>query len=200
MDSISAQEELSFIKKVIEDSKKILIMDGKDFIIWGIITALGLLITYFAIITKQYSLIDWTWFILIGLGWVYAFFSNIKRAKKQKTRTFAGKIMGAIWFSMGIAATILGFIGGGSGAINGIFISPAISTVVGVAYFLSGIVYGSKWMTGLSVGWWLGAVYMFLFPGIYSLLIMAGMMLLFQIIPGIVLYRKYTVEFSGKTA
>ncbi|MGA9294184.1 MAG: hypothetical protein WCE54_23840 [Ignavibacteriaceae bacterium] len=199
MDLISAQEELSFIKKVIDDSKKILVIDGKDFIIWGIITALGLLITYFAIITKQYFLINWTWFILIGLGWIYAFVSNIKRTKKLKTKTFAGKMMGAIWFSMGVAATILGFIAGGSGAIDGIFISPAISTVVGVAYFLTGIVYGSKWMTGISIGWWLGAVYMFLFPGIYSLLIMAGMMLLFQIIPGIVLYRKYSVEFSGKT-
>ena len=199
MDSISAQEELSFIKKVIEDSKKILIIDGKDFIIWGIIAALGLLITYLAIIMKRYMLIDWTWFILIGLGWLYSFFTNFRRNKNQKTKTFAGKIMGAIWFSMGIAATILGFIGGGSGAISGIFISPSICTVVGVAYFLSGIVYGSRWMTSLSIGWWLGAVYMFIFPGIYSLLIMAFMMLIFQIIPGIVLYRKYSHEFSGKT-
>ncbi len=200
METNSALEELSFIKKVIEDSKKILIIDGKDFIIWGIIAALGLLTTYVAIIIKKYFLIDWSWFILIGIGWLYAFFSNFKKAKARKTRTFAGKIMGAIWFSMGIAATILGFIGGGSGAIQGVFISPSICTVVGVAYFLTGIVYGSKWITGLSIGWWLGAIYMFLFPGLYSLLMMTGMMLVFQIIPGIILYRKYSIEFSGKTA
>ncbi len=198
MDSISAQEELSFIKKVIEDSKRILIIDGKNFIFWGILGSIGLLATYLSIITKNYSLINWSWMVLIFFGFVYTIFYYQKKSRTGNSQTFAGKIMNSIWFAMGIAATILGFAGGMSGAIHGIYISPSISTVVGVAYFISGIVYSSKWMTGLSAGWWLGAVIMFVFPGLHSILIMAGMMIFFQIVPGIVLYKKYCAEFSGK--
>ncbi len=198
MDSISAQEELSFIKKIIEDSKRILIIDGKSFIFWGIIGSIGLLATYFLIITENYFLINWAWVIVIGFGSLYTVLYYSKKAKIYKSRTFAGKIMNSIWMAMGIAATILGFAGGMSGAIHGIFISPSISTVVGVAYFISGIVYDSKWMTALSAGWWIGAVIMFLFPGMHSILIMAGMMIAFQIAPGLVLYRKYSAEFSSK--
>jgi len=47
MDNVKQAEiELSFIKKVIEDSKKITVDNGMGFILWGILGVAGIILTY----------------------------------------------------------------------------------------------------------------------------------------------------------
>lgn len=184
----SAIEDIAFIRKVISDSKNIITENGIDFITWGIIVVIGLTYTYLDII-HNFSLGNaYTWFILIGIGWVYSITRNIKRHSGKRVRTLSGKILGATWFSLGITATIMGFVGPMSGAYDGVYISPLISLILGSAYLISGVILNRFWISLLSIFWWLGAVYMFLMPDLNSLLVMASMMLLFQVVPGIILY------------
>ena len=184
----SAMADIAFIRKVISDSKNVITENGVDFIIWGLIVVIGLTYTYLDIVYKFTLGNAYTWFILIGIGWVYSIVRNIKRHSKKRVRTLSGKILGATWFSLGVSATILGFVGPMSGAYDGVFISPLIALILGSAYLISGVILNRFWISLLSVCWWLGAVYMFLMPDLNSLLVMASMMLLFQVVPGIVLY------------
>jgi hypothetical protein len=97
--------------------------------------------------------------------------------------------MGAVWISAGISMTILGFVGPFSAAYHGVYVSPILSAILGIAFFISGFLYDKKWVTYLSAGWWTGAIIMFIYPYLYTLLLMSCMMIAFQIIPGIIMYR-----------
>lgn len=187
-------EDLAYIRQIINDSKNIIIDNGMGFIIWGVLVVIGLTITYAKI---QFEwLIDTriVWAVLIGAGWLYTSFDVFRETKKRKVSTFAGKIMGALWFSTGIAASIVGFVGMFTGAYNGAYICPLISCILGISYFVSGVLYNYSWIYVVAFFWWVGALVMFIFPGLHMFLIMTFMMIFLQIVPGIVLYNKSKSE------
>ncbi len=194
MTELNAQQELAFIKKVMTDSRKILIDDGRGFVFWGLLISFGLLITYLSVVQSWETSLSWCWPALITLGWIYTIVTEIRSEKKRRVKTFAGKIVGAVWISFGISATILGFVGTVSGAYHGVIISPLISVLLGSAYLISGLLYGKSWVSYLSIGWWGGAILMFFMQNLETLLIMIAMLVLFQIIPGIILYREFKKE------
>jgi hypothetical protein len=198
MQESTAQEELSFIKKIMEDSRRIIVDDGLDFIFWGIVASAGLIITYSLIITEKWEYIKWTWIVLIAIGWIFSISRGIKRGNKRTALTFTGKILSVTWAASGITMTIIGLLGIFTEAIKGVYISPSISLVLGIAFAVTGTVYKNKWIGSLSIGWWAGAIFMFVFPGIHNILIMAIMMLVFQTIPGIILYNRYKKELNSE--
>lgn len=195
MDDKSALEDLQFIRKVIEDSKRAMAYNGMDYIIWGILVIIGMIIMYVLIMNQIYFNYVWFWLGLVSIGWFYSFL-NRDKSKGKLSRSFSSKIVSSVWLSSGIGMTLLGFVGPFSGAIKPLFISPVLSVILGIAYFVTGNIFESRWMSYLSVGWWGGAVIMFFFPGIHSLFIMAMMMLFFQTIPGIIMYKKYKQEMA----
>jgi hypothetical protein len=194
MTDLDAQQELAFIKKVMTDSRKILIDDGKGTIFWGLLISFGLLITYLSIAQGWEASLSWFWPVLIAFGWIYTIVTEIRIEKKRRVKTFAGKIMGAVWISFGISATILGFVGTVSNAYHGVIISPLIAVLLGTGYLVSGLLSGKSWVSYLSIAWWGGAIVMFFMQNLESLLVMIGMMILFQVIPGIILYREFKKE------
>ncbi|MCH6574537.1 MAG: hypothetical protein IH795_04935, partial [Bacteroidetes bacterium] len=186
MTDLDAQQELAFIKKVMTDSRKILIDDGKGTIFWGLLISFGLLITYLSVAQGWESTLSWFWPALIGFGWIYTIVTEIRRERKRRVKTFAGKIMGAVWIAFGISATILGFVGTVMGAYHGVIISPLIAVLLGTGYLVCGVLYGKSWVSYLSIGWWGGAIVMFYMQNLETLLIMIGMLILLQIITGII--------------
>ena len=194
MTELNAQQELAFIKKVMTDSRKIMIDDGKGTIFWGLLISFGLLITYLSIAQSWETSLSWFWPALIAVGWIYTIVTEIRSEKKRRVKTFAGKIVGAVWISFGISATILGFVGTISGAYHGVIISPLISVLLGTGFLVSGLLYGKSWVSYLAIGWWGGAIVMFFMQNLETLLIMIGMLVLFQIIPGIILYKEFKKE------
>jgi hypothetical protein len=192
MESKQAELELAIIKTIMEDSRRIAIDKGVHYIFWGILVTIALVINYIFLLTGVAGpYIGLLWFILMFGGWIISFIISRKEAKTRRVETFAGRILSAVWISAGIAMMILGFIGIIARAYNPIFICPLIATVLGAAYFTSGMVQSQNWVRNLSFGWWAGAVIMFVFPGLHSLLIFAFMMISLQTIPGIILYKQW---------
>ena len=172
-----------------DDSRRIISDDGKGFVFWGVLITIGLLATYFSVIYKWHYL-NWFWPALIGFGWIYTIIAAARKEKRVKTRTLAGKIMTAVWIGCGVAMTIIGFAGTITGAYGVWLISPLISIVLGVGYMATGVISGKTWISLLSIGWWAGAVIMLFMYNLETLLVMAAMMILFQTIPGIMLYAE----------
>jgi len=80
------------------------------------------------------------------------------------------------------------------GAYHGVIISPLIAVLLGTGYLVCGVLYGKSWVSYLSMGWWGGAILMFYMQNLETLLIMIGMLIVLQIIPGIILYREFKIE------
>lgn len=187
-------EDLQYVKRIIQDSRNIVVDSGIGFITWGVIIILGLFVTYLDIILQgdQYSI--WAWIVLISAGWIQSIFDWYKKRAERTRVTFAGRLLGTIWLAVGISMTIVGFVGPFVGAYKSVYISPIISAILGIAFYISSLLYENKLMKFIPILWWVGSIYMFLFPGIQTILIMALLMLFLQVLPGILLYRKYKSE------
>jgi hypothetical protein len=192
METRQAEQELLLIKQMMADSRMVVVDSGKHYIFWGVLITAALLVNYYMLLIKQTGkYIGLMWLITIVSGFIASSFIEKKSLRKQKVSTLAGKILGSVWFASGIAMSIIGFIGPLTKAYNPVFICPIISVILGVSYFVSGAIQQVKWLQWLTLGWWAGAIATFVFPSIHTLLIFAMMLVFFQTIPGIVLYRKW---------
>ncbi|MGA2668089.1 MAG: hypothetical protein ABSF32_04135 [Ignavibacteria bacterium] len=197
MELKQAESEIAVIKKIMEDSKRIAVNDGKDFIIWGTLVFTGLIGTYLFILWNIEVYIGWLWCAVILIGWIFSIKMHSRAKKSCNARTFAGKILGALWVSSGIGMSLIGFIAGAGSTISMWAICPLISIILGIAYYVSGIIYGYSWINYISLGWWAGAVVMFIFPGIYTLLLFALMMAMLQILPGMIFYLRWKRQYGN---
>jgi hypothetical protein len=192
LDSKQAEIELSVIKQIMLDSRKAVLDNGKQLIFWGVLVSLALFINYIMLLNRfEGRYMGYMWLILMVAGAIISTIWEKNDIKKMRVKTFAGKLLGMLWVSSGIAMFIFFLVGMFTSAYNPIYICPIISTTLGVSYFTSGAIQQLKWMQMLAIGWWAGAVLMFIFPSIHTLLIYGLMMLLFQTLPGIILYRKW---------
>ena len=86
---------------------------------------------------------------------------------------------------------IIGFAGTYSGMISAYAINPLIALILGSSYYVTGVVYSDKIFKNISFGWWIGGTALFWVKNEYSFLVFAGMMIVLQIIPGLILYKRY---------
>ena len=109
MEEKSALEELQYIRKVIEETKKALIFNGLDYIIWGSVIAAALICTYISAIYEIYKYFNpfWIWTILVPVGWIFSFVYGRRKRNKQPI-AYAGKLLNALWAASGIAMMIIG--------------------------------------------------------------------------------------------
>jgi len=200
MDEKTAAEELSFIKNIINDSRNSFALSGKPYIIWGILIVIGLFLEFFRkFFVWDFNYMYYVWILLVTAGWLYSYFLSKKHNKSNKMKSLGSKILGSVWLACGISMTIFGLLGTISGAIKGIYVSPVMSMILGIAYFITAVIYDYKWLRNLSAGWWVGAIIMFFYPSQYTNLIMAFMMIGLQIVPGIILLNKVK-NSSAQTA
>lgn len=195
METKQAEAEITEIKKIMEDSRRIMVDDGSGFILWGLLVAAGLIFTYLSVLEYiAWSISSVAWFVLIGLGWLITIIQIRKEKKVRKVVTFAEKTAGAIWGAAGITMTIIGFVGSYSGLVKGLGISPLMCCVLAAAFFVSGVIYSDKSFRYLSFGWWAGALVMFFWRSPHTLLLFALMMIFMQALPGFLIYRKWKKE------
>ena len=190
-------EDLQYIKQIVSDSRNVVVDNGKGFILWGILIILGLIGSYVDALASGYQYSGEIWIGLVLLGWIFSYAQWYRHRGRVKKVTFAGKIMSATWLSAGVAMTIVGFVGSLSGAYHGVYISPIIASILGIAFYLTAKVTDSKLLLYAAPAWWAGSIYMFLFPGISTLLIMACLMLILQVTPGILFYKKYKSDHGN---
>lgn len=191
METKNAELELSLIKKMMEDSRRLNIDNGIHYIFWGILVTIALLINYTMLLLKvPGNYIGLAWFILMLSGALIDGIIGRRQSKSSKVTTFTSRIMGSLWFASGITMFMYGFLGTITKAYNPVFICPIISTSLGISYFTSGSIQQIKWLQNISFGWWTGAAIMFIFPSVHTLLIFAVMMICLQVIPGLILNKK----------
>lgn len=195
-DEKKAFDELAFIKKMMLDSQKLVIDNGMGYIIWGILITVGMLGGYVQHLLKLNFNYIWVWAVIIPIGWVFTYFKYYR--KKEKIDTFAGRIIGRLWFSVGLCMTIIGFAGYFSGALPGECIAPIQAIIVGAGYYIASIPYNLNWYRYIGAGWWIGGMVMFWVQDMNQLLIMSALMILGQILPGIICYRNYKAQYSEK--
>lgn len=198
MEVQQAEFEISYIKKLMEESRRSLAENGTGYIFWGVLVVIGIVFNYLYIVEAVTIKPLFVWAGVVGIGWAVTFWGVKKSLTCPGNRTLLNKILGTVWFSAGVAMTLIGFAGTMSGTLGGYAVLPTICLVLGIAYYVSGTIYGEKWIRFIGLGWWLAATGLFFWRNINSLLIFAGLMIVFQIIPGLYFYKKWKESSANK--
>jgi hypothetical protein len=196
MNRAQAHEELAFIKKVMEDSQRTILDNGKQYILWSILVLAGIGIKYSLDGLGSTLNPAWLWIPLLAVGWLLSFLLKRKTYSETRVKTFAQRTLEAVWMGWGLAIPILTLVGYFSGAIESWAISPVVATLFGSACFTTGLITSNAWLRITAIFWWGGAIFMFLVPSEYSIALLAGMFIFLQMVPGIVLYRKWKANLG----
>ncbi len=191
-------DELQYIRKIIADSRTAFVEDGMPYIWWGLIVAIGMGVSYFSALTQRDLHDGYIWLGLVLFGWGTIIYYVVQKKKRvARARSFVDRIQGAIWGacggSIGLVVAIMICFQHSADApqINSLYAFFVSSIILGIAYFLSGIANDLAWLRNVGFAWWAGAVAMYLWPSIHVIALYAGMLIVFQVVPGLILQRRY---------
>ena len=190
VDHSSAAEDLAYIRRIMEETHHAVAMRGDGFIIWSIIVLVGLLGDWLIPMRYPGWAVGILWAGLITIGWLLTWLRFRRSRSSAHVASPATRLLGAVWLACTIALVIIFFIGISVGIIPTPATNGIVATVVGIGVFLSGLLMGTRWITNLAFGWWVGAVAEFIWHGPISLLIMAILIVAFYLIPGFILNRQ----------
>jgi len=191
MEQQQAKEDLQFIRKVIEDSRRSVADNGMHYITWSICVALGIIGTYTVAVSSLSPRTNlWVWIVFIGAGWIFSLIRGTSQSS-GKPKSFARKMLSSIWVCTGITMTITAFAGIISGTIQPIALPAVLSAILAIPYFIASYIYNLNWFKTLAAGWWLGAIVFFFWQTPQTLAAFGILMIVLQTIPGIYLYNKY---------
>ncbi len=195
METTQFQEDLQYVKQMIDNNRRSLIDNGLMYISTGLIIAVGVIAAYILGTQNRTDLFPYLWLPLIAVMIVVNYFVQKKSEKKKVKKTFISKIFDSVWFACGIPLLVITILHFTTAAISlpGLFI--AASAILGIGYYLTGVINDLSFMKVLAFGWWAGTVLSMLWNYIgeeYQLaLLFSALVLLLEVIPGIVIYRKY---------
>ena len=197
MNQIDVKDEITFIKKVIEDSKRTVGGGNLSSVLWGVLVVIGMILTYLHIVLSSAIHPGWVWGILIGVGWIYTIVIMIIQKKKSAAKTFGGRILSSIWIACGVVMTGIGFYATSTGAIKTWALIPVFSMIIGIGYYVTSDIVASRITKLFAITWWVAGLLMMTWPGSYMFLLFAGMMIAFQITPGIKYHLEWKKQQTG---
>lgn len=185
-DTKQAELELTVIRKIMEDSRRAVYDTSIQGMFWTMLMAPAILINYFMLIFEtglKYSGFLWLGTVIIGITGSILIAYKEKRIKRVKT--FAGKILTTIGIAVGGANLMFAFASVIANAFNPVYIIPVDSVVLGMAFYVVGIIQQLKSLKFLAFIWWSGALFFYAVPSFHCLLFFAVMLIVSVWIPKI---------------
>jgi hypothetical protein len=180
-------EDLAYIRRLMEQTHVATVAQGHYFVAWGVLVGLALIGTWLLV----RGVIDTPWYAIwapaIALGWIYVAWAVRRQMRVQRACSTLGRLIGFGWMACGIAMTLTFFVAAPLGAISVTAIPGLVGAFMGIGVLLTGLVAGIGWLVLVAVGWWLGAVLMWMFQGSDALAILTACVVLLQIVPGLLL-------------
>lgn len=189
MDDQPNERDLATIRRLMEESQHGVPGAGKQFIIWGLVVTAAVLLTYAALRGAPIS-IALVWAVSLATGWGLSLLVGWREAVRAPVQTLLARVAASIWIGCGITATLMSALGLATGAIPPQALPGAISLVIATGYFASSFAYRSAALRLLAAAWWLAGAGMLLWPSPAALLVMAGLLVTLQVLPGVLLSRR----------
>ncbi len=190
MDQKQLREDLSVIKRIMEESRQNFYNHGMNFIVWGILIISAFILTYTSMELVYLIPEYWYWIGAFGTGFMFEYIHGKQYIKKNPAGSAIGRIGSTLWMSILLTMIIFGVFGAWSGIVQHESGSGFIAGLLAIGYFVTGETIKIKWVKNLGYGWWLGAILLFYVDGSNNLLLWVVLMTLLQLIPGIILYVK----------
>lgn len=190
MDKERAQEDLTMIRRLMEDSRREVVDRGKHFVVWGVIGAVGSGLTYGIAVGWTALSAIWLWVGLMAVGWTASTSIGWRDARRARVTTAGRHLLSTVWVTSAITLTLVA-VAGMFGSVLEVALLPAVlSVLLGGPVVATGVLADENWLKLVGVGWWVGGGIMLFAPGLYTLLLMAAMSFVLLAVPGGVLYAR----------
>lgn len=199
MDETARSHDLTAIRRLMEESQCGVYESGKHYVLWGVLMAAGLCLTYVTLDAAP-GAIPWIWGACLTLAWVANLWLGSHEAARAPVDSLVTRTLAGIWVGCGVGMTLIGVLGLYTGAVRPGALPAVIASVLGAGYFASSFAYRSVAVRALGAAWWLGAIGLFFWPGPPALLVLAGLLLVLQVVPGVVFYRRAKLDAARSVA
>ena len=190
----SAREDLALIRRLMEETRREVVDRGKHFTIWGGISTVGLLVTWWAALGRTEANPSLVWAVLLALGWAASLYVGFRDARGAGVRTTGRRLLSGTWITAAVTLTLVGVAGMFGDVLGYRGLPGVLSVVMAMPIWMTSQLTGERWLAWVAAGWWVGGAVMLFVPGLYSLPLMAAMSLLLLAVPGGVLNAR-----SGRT-
>lgn len=193
--------ELEAIRRMMDEAQRATDDDGRYFVSWGLLTVAGLAATYVTVTQHASLRALWiAWAALIALGWALGVGFGRRDRDRAPVRTIAATMVAESWAGIGLGMMVLAFAGAATGTIPAHAVPGVISALMGSGTFAGASLYRQLPLRALALAWFAGAVLMLLRPGVYTILLMAAMVLALFVLPGLLLWTRARGRHPGADA
>jgi hypothetical protein len=185
------QQEITIIKDMIEKTRRETAESGLLFIIPGILCILTI---FLMALLEMYQLNHLFLPALLTAMAVIVITSaviGIKEGKKERIETYAKSIFAHVWIACGICCLITGLIFPISKIYPWHFVSIIPLLFIGIAFYITGVIYKIRIIQWSALLWWFGASLLAFVEGSYRPFILIIIFLFGYILPGIILNKQY---------
>lgn len=185
------QEQVSIIRSMIERSRRETAESGLCFVWMGVISLAAVLAI------DRLEAYDHTRLVLpallatlVGNG-VVGYLVVSRAQQRAGARSYSSSICYGVWFACAVPAVIAVFVLPLLRVYPWSAVPVVAPLMLGIGVFASGMILEFPPLSWSSLAWWGGAVAMVFAHGTPRALIMAGVILLGWILPGLLLNREY---------
>jgi|GEM_PF-2695934 len=195
MNEDAVRDDIAFIRRTMEQGRRVVGSWSLDMLVWGIAVTLGYAATYARV--RGWWTLDpnWIWTGLVVLAWLYSLRGVPRRLLTDRTDAVPTRPIrtpiGMLWFACGVFLTVTIFAVMFANAPNTWWINGAVAAgVMGIAFFVSSFLCDLPWMRWVAFAWWLGEAAIFVLRDRPEGLLFGGaLMLVLLAVPGFVLMR-----------
>lgn len=186
----NAERDLTLIRRLMEETRRDVVDRGRHLLIWGALSAIGLLVTWLAVIDAVRIDPAAAWLPILVLGWTASLVVGRRDARRARAGTPGRRLLTTVWVSAAVTLTLIALAGMFGGVVSDRALPGLLSGIIAPPILVTAALTGERWLSWVAVGWWAGSAVMLFLPGVYTLPLMAAMALLFMALPGAVLYAR----------
>ncbi|MDW7678987.1 MAG: hypothetical protein SCK70_00355 [bacterium] len=191
MDQNQVAREITIIKQMIEKTKRETAESGHLFIFMGIATALFVLCVG---LLELFQLSQWILPAMIILTIVNGFIGFLvvtKSDKSERVKTYPKTVVLNLWVICGLTLVLLTFLFPFLKVYPFSALGVIASLILGIAVFVTGVIYEMRSILWLSSAWWIGAILLALIKSPFSFFILIATIIVGWIFPGFIINRQY---------
>jgi hypothetical protein len=194
MNEDTAREDIAFIRRTMEQGRRVAGAWSPDMLVWGVAVAIGYFGTYARVRGWWTIDTDWLWGACILLPWAYSLRRVPRRLLSAPTGVPAecqpASPLAMLWFACGISVTILGLAVIISREPYAWWMNAVSAGAMGLGFFASSFLCSLVWLRWVGLAWWAGELAAFLLRNRPEGLLLSGaLMLVLLAVPGFVLMR-----------
>jgi len=188
----SVRDEIAFIRRAIEKGRGYAVARSPEFVIWGLAVAVGYLGNYAVIRGWLRADPGWLWAVCLLAPWVYTLQRPLRHWLFQSGDwpdiPPMGRALRMVWIGCAIFLTALAVPATIAGDMR--WFAAVAAGTIGIGFFASAFLCNLPWMRWVAAAWWIAEIAAFALRNRTEVLVlMAILMVLLFVLPGVVLMR-----------